>query len=458
MERCALCPGKNNCIPPNGLDEYGQEIVFIGEAPGGNENRRRKVFIGKAGDEVNGHYLPLAGLRRDKSYFTNAIRCLPDTPDGKIKLQSKAHVELLESCAAQHLYPDLQRLRPKLIVAMGAFANYAVAPGVDLELEHGRPTQTPYGRVFHMYHPAGGIHEPKKMLTIRTDWDRLRKYLRGRLRIAVDEYAGQEDYRALDMPDEVDEVLDGFWNLPMACDTETIKGGGPFCATFSCQPGTGYLIRSKDERTLAAFQRHLNRWRGRILFHNWLFDRRVVRDMGLRFPEDRITDTMLMAFHLGNIPQGLKALAYRELGMKMKDFDDVVAPHSKLLVLDYYRYAQVETWPKPEQQLIRDEFGKLKIKQPQSFNTKLKRFFTDYGKDPDKNVFEMWTKNWVELHEQVEAEIGPWPGKCISHVPFEDVIAYACRDADATLRLWPVLKHMQKRMRKTSQENWGEAA
>lgn len=94
-----------------------------------------------------------------------------------------------------------------------------------------------------------------------------------------------------------------------------------------------------------------------------------------------------------------------------------------------------------------------KVYKPQGLNTKLKRFFTDLSKDPDKDLFKTWD-NWESCHEMVEKECGPFPGKCITHVPFRKVIHYACRDADATLRLWPLLLYMKSQMRHTPQEKW----
>jgi hypothetical protein len=86
-------------------------------------------------------------------------------------------------------------------------------------------------------------------------------------------------------------------------------------------------------------------------------------------------------------------------------------------------------------------------------NTKFKRFLTDYTKNENKDIFKAW-KNWEDSHKMIEEKLGPWPGKCISYVPFEKVIYYACRDADATIRLWPILERMRRRVRRRNQEYW----
>lgn len=459
FSRCPLCPGVHNCVPadPGKCTSTGG-IVFIGEAPGKDEDRIGKVFIGKTGQELNEHYLPLAGLRRDNVYVSNSIKCLPTGHGGKLDMGRQKDIDLLLSCAQNSLMSELEQLRPSLIVPMGAFACYALDPDIDLTLQHGIPLETSWGTVFPMFHPAGGIHEPKKMLLIRNDWIRLGKYLKGKLRIPKDRWPNPL-YEVLEShsfygPTDIDHY-EGTFLTPMACDTEITKTGEPFCLTFSNMEGTAKLIRASDRESVATFQEWLDSWEGPILFHNFLFDKHVVEAMGLRFPEHLIVDTMVRAFHLGNLPQGLKALARRELGMVMEDFDDVVTPYSTPVCLDYLRKAREITWPRPDEQLVRDETGKWKLYSPQSVSTKLKRFFTDCTNNPKKDIFGAW-ENWEDSHAQIEAILGPWPGKCITHVPFDKVIHYACRDADATLRLYHRLEGMTRKVRRTLQENWGD--
>jgi hypothetical protein len=367
-------------------------------------------------------------------------------------------VAMLDACAAQHLYPDIERMGPRVIVPLGAFACRAIL-GADFDLETGHGIPILKGcyeaDVFPMFHPALGIHEPKRMLYIRTDWHRLRSFLAGRNIRRNDPFAGAEDYLEVTHESEV-EALDPA--QPLACDTESSRSQGPFCLTYSQRAGSGRLIKASNLGCVQAFQKRLQDWHAPILFHNWLYDWSVVEAMGLSFPHRNIVDTISLVFHLGNLPQGLKALAYRELGMEMEDFDDVVTPHSSAKVLDYYRRAQLVEWPKPDPQLIevteRLMGSTWKLYKPQSMSTKLKRFFTDYRKNPAKDVFKMFEDNWVDHQAEMEALVGPYPGKCITHVPFDKVLHYACRDADALIRLYPVLLAMRKMVRKKSQEWW----
>lgn len=453
MNRCSLCPGKFNVVPPSGPEEA--EYVFIGEAPGRDEDRQLIPFVGKTGREVNEHYLPLAGLRRSEVRFTNSIQCLPDRPRGRLDLNRGADRDLLQCCAEHHLYDGLGQQR--LIIPMGVLACHAIDPDINLDLQHGIPLETAWGTVFPMYHPAGGLHEPKKMLHIRTDWVRLGKYIKGRCPRRVDAYP-RPDY--LEMGGY--ELLDGYlrcnhYTWPLACDTEVTRNKEPWCLSFSESPGTGKLIRAGDTDALEIFQLMLDNWKGPILFHNYLFDEDVTIAMGLRFPRHLIVDTMVWAYHLGNLPQGLKALAYRLLGMRMQDFDDLVTPYSTPLCLEYLHKAYQHEWPKPEEQLVRDSASQdWKMYRPQSVSTKLKRFLGDYTKNPNLDVYERW-ENWEDDHSQIETVCGPWPGKDIQYVPFDKALHYACRDADATLRLLPVLQSMTRQLRRKLPEHWIDA-
>lgn len=367
-------------------------------------------------------------------------------------------MDMLLSCSSLHLCPELENPH-KIIIPMGAAACHVLDSGIQLDLHHGIPRETAWGTVFPMWHPAGGIHEPKKMLHIRNDWVRLGKYLKGKLKIPEDHLLPEyHEVGAEELLSEYIECNALHYSLPLALDTEITRFRDPYVLTYSRHPGTAYLIRADNTDALEIFQAMLDQQTGPILWHNYLgVDEKACRDMGLRMPWHLIVDTMVRAFHLGNLPQGLKALAYRLLGMTMTDFDDVVLPHSTPLALEYLRAAQSIDWPRPQEQALRDDkTGEWKMYKPQSMNTKIKRFFTDLSKNPAKSPFEMWDKKWTDSRAMIEAELGPWPGKDIQHVPWSEMVHYACRDADALIRVWPVLEHMTRNVRHKVQEHWGD--
>lgn len=452
LERCPKCPNINRCVPPNG--PISSPILFCGEAPGKMEDKQGIPFVGITGREVNEHYLMIAGLSRDTTYWTNAIRCLPPGPHGRLDPKRTKDLELLESCSSHFLLKEIAQIKPKIIVPMGNFACRALEPDIYLDLHHGIPLDSKYGILFPMYHPASGVHEPKKILHIRNDWTRLKHFLRDTLNIPEDKYPNP-DYREVVSVKEVNEIDP---TIPMGNDTESSRALGPYFLTYSQQPGTGRLIRASRKDLLAALQKKLNRWESILLWHNYMYDKKPVTEMGLVYPDRAIRDTMIRAFHLGNLPQGLKALCFRELGMEMQDFEDLVKPYSIPKILDYYRAIGDIDWPKPDEDLIRDDkTGKWKIYKPQSMTTKMKRFWTDYNKNPDgKDPIEIWD-SWGPSHARIEERLGPWPGLDIAHVPEDKSFYYAMRDSDGDLRLWPVMEHMKERaMTGENQERWRE--
>jgi DNA polymerase len=448
MSRCSLCPEKHKCIPASGPRDA--DYMLIGEAPGFDENRNNEVFTGKTGQELDNHFLPLGSLRRPDVYITNAVKCLPDRTKGKLSMQEEKDKLLAETCAAHFLIDEIVQVNPKIIIAMGAFACHVIDDTIDLVLHHGIPRQTKYGLVMPMYHPAGGLHEPKKMLHIRTDWIRLRRLIHGTLKIYQDEYP-DTDYREVE---DVDEIYSLDPTVNMGRDTEFTPMGDAHCMTYSTAPGTGRLIMADRKDLLEAFNEVMQEWCGLILFHNWLADKPKDEQMGIFNPTHLIRDTMTRISLLGNLPKALKVYSYRELGMKMTDFEDVVTPYSVPRILRYFMAINEVKWDRPPEQLKFDiKKDKWKLYKPQSMNTKLSRFFTELAKNPNKEVLGMWD-NWEDQHEEIQAKCGYYTALDIRDLPMVELIDYACRDADATLRAWPILVQMVKSMPGKAQENW----
>lgn len=451
-DRCALCPGINNRVPGYGPQQA--DYFFIAEAPGKDENKQGIPLIGKTGREFTEHYLPLAGIHPLQIYKDNCVSCLPKG-DGKLDPQDLRDQALIKCCAEHHLYKNIRRVKPKYIIPMGGVAATLI-PGLDLDIHYAIPFMWDVPGVgehtiFPTWHPALGLHSPKEMLKIRNCFIRLRKFIKGELVVPEDQYP-EPDYAVLNTEQDVDNYLEGYGYHDIALDTEITRDHDPFCLTFSVSPGTARLIRADSKGALDRLAWWIKGWRGRVLLHNRLFDRPILSRMGIEIPSQLIDDTMVEAYHLGNLPQGLKMLAYRYLGVEMHSFDDLVKPYSTAKVLEYYTQAAMLAWDKPEEELIRTPTGEWKLYKPQSFGTKLKRFFTDYGKRP-LDVFSRWD-GWEMHHKEIEAKLGRWPGKDIRHAPFDRMLLYACRDADVTLRLWPLMKRASTLVRRLPESEW----
>ncbi len=450
LSHCSECPRKKDGsylaepVPADGPPDA--KIMFIGEAPGPAEDRGRRPFIGPTGDEFNGQYLPLAGLNRRQVYVTNAVKCYP----GKGRTPSE---KVAESCFLRHTTEEIARIKPEVIVAMGGIAARRFFSDVDIETHHGFPVTLQFGKdllankpigatLLPTYHPAAGLHDTSLITDLRDDFEALGLLLKGTLVTPQDEYPNP-DYD--NCPQGIYAPIPG---RPLAIDTEyDSKTGEPWCLTWSCQPGTGYLVEAEDKEACEAFNLALQD-APKIIFHNALADIPVLAKMGIDIPIRKVDDTMMRSFHLAKYPQSLKRLAFRLAGMEMQEFEDVVGPYARADAETYLEAATYETWERPEPEARYTEEKGWHIYKPQSMNTKLKRLFTDLRKNPGLDPRKRW-ENWSERERfMLEDVLGPMPPMSIASVPFDKALNYACRDADATLRVYHKLmglKHIRRR-------------
>lgn len=96
-----------------GVGNPTPEIVFVGEAPGGDEDRQGEPFVGKAGQLLN-RIIEKAGLKRDEIYICNVLKCRP--PNNR-----KPHMDECRNCRP-FLDRQIELLAPKVILCLGGVA------------------------------------------------------------------------------------------------------------------------------------------------------------------------------------------------------------------------------------------------------------------------------------------------------------------------------------------------
>ncbi|MEK7112580.1 MAG: DNA polymerase, partial [Patescibacteria group bacterium] len=211
--------------------------------------------------------------------------------------------------------------------------------------------------------------------------------------------------------------------------------------SFSTTPGVAYVIKADNRKALAAFAHLVDDPGVTTILHNALYDLPVLARMGI-IPF-KVVDTMVGAYNLQRLPQGLKALAYRLCGMEMGSYEEAVASATRIKALEYLAYVTDMEWSIPEQVLTWNK-GKPHVKQPQDIVKKVARIVKDVaekGADP----WERWHS--IDLDEgrgMVEELIGLMVPGYLADIPEEQAVYYAARDADATLRIWPILSAMLK--------------
>lgn len=230
----------------------------------------------------------------------------------------------------------------------------------------------------------------------------------------------------------------------IAIDTEG-RRGHVISAQFSVEPGTGYVIRSNDEESLAMFRKYIRRSSGPIYIHNSLFDLGLLGELGVFIPEGRLKDTMVLAYLLGTESQGLKVLSYRHCNAHQDEYDDIMAEASREKAMEYLCSVLGQRWLDVEP-LIVYEGGKARLKKPWNIDKRVTKIITDVlddKRDKDGNPTDP-RKRWKEIddyvREPVEAELGPMPEATLNDIDPEVAIRYSARDADITLRLAPILE------------------
>ena len=166
-DACGLCRSAAHHVPGEGPADAA--IMFVGEAPGAEEDRQGRPFVGASGALLIG-LLALAGLDRKEVFITSVIKCRP--PGNR----EPTGVELA-ACRA-HLDAQVAVIRPKVVCTLGRIAAQALlGRPLSISKEHGRSRRI--GEVLYMplYHPAAALHQPRLRATLEADMVRLGEIL-----------------------------------------------------------------------------------------------------------------------------------------------------------------------------------------------------------------------------------------------------------------------------------------
>jgi uracil-DNA glycosylase len=102
-----------------GVGDINAALMFIGEAPGADEDQQGEPFVGKAGQLLT-RIIQTMGLSRETVYIANILKCRPDTP-GQSAGNRKPTPQEMETCIP-YLHAQIDLIQPQAIVALGATA------------------------------------------------------------------------------------------------------------------------------------------------------------------------------------------------------------------------------------------------------------------------------------------------------------------------------------------------
>lgn len=424
--------------------------LLVGSEPGYREVRQNRVFVGPTGVEVE-RLLELCGLTR--VFKTNIWREPQDKDDA-------IHNDILFEEGVRELRRELARVQPRHVITLGREAARLFLGDVDMDEcwgLHLLPDPDAFIRlpelrkdvtVLPQTHPAAGFHSPEASSQVLVGFDNLRRVLQERTpaRGLYDDAVAAPNYEVWStLPHLVMGVptsAPGVWDV--ALDTEGYPHA-PWSVQLSSMAGEAGLVRFDDPEAMRALRVWFKR-KPRITMHAGLHDLRMCRAMGIDLIEldVRIDDTQLMAYELGVIPQGLKPLCVRELGMRMQSYQEVLGDaadeHARLYLQWLWDAMNAEHKAACEKEFtFQRDVLKRRIKVlPKLPKSKLHKAAERVLRSD--SPARLWGDQVLDLQVEAHRRLGPLPEASLSDVEPDVALRYAARDADGTRRLRDVLE------------------
>ena len=170
--QCSLCTTRTHAVPGIGSARSG--IVFVGEAPGADEDLRGEPFVGRAGDLLTKmiaamdekKLIPGVTLDRETVYIVNVLKCRP--PGNRDPLQPE-----VDACSP-YLLRQLEALQPRVICCLGKFAAELLLPlkGTIASMR-GKTYRWRGAKLIVTYHPAYCLRSPSAKRPVWEDLQRL---------------------------------------------------------------------------------------------------------------------------------------------------------------------------------------------------------------------------------------------------------------------------------------------
>ncbi len=156
------------------------DILLVGEAPGGEEERLGRPFVGSAGKNLD-KFLEIVKLERNNIYITNVVKLRPFKLSPKTnkpvnRPPNKEEIQFFK----EYLYREIEEITPKIIVTLGNTALRAVFRDNNVIIGdyHGRLWDEVFGfKVFPLYHPASVIYKRELEKVYLDDLAKLREAL-----------------------------------------------------------------------------------------------------------------------------------------------------------------------------------------------------------------------------------------------------------------------------------------
>ena len=167
---CDKCPlGKTKTNTVFGCGNQNARLMFVGEAPGEQEDKEGIPFVGAAGKLLD-KYLDAVGILRDEVYIANILKCRP--PHNRDPLPEEG-----DACIG-FLREQVKLIRPEIIVCLGRIsAMRLIKPDFKITREHGIIIKKGAFAMTAVYHPAALLRDPSKKEDTYRDMKKIKAYL-----------------------------------------------------------------------------------------------------------------------------------------------------------------------------------------------------------------------------------------------------------------------------------------
>ena len=166
-DKCPLSKTKTNTV--FGCGNQNARLMFVGEAPGEQEDKEGIPFVGAAGKLLD-KYLDAVGILRDEVYIANILKCRP--PHNRDPLPEEG-----DACIG-FLREQVKLIRPEIIVCLGRIsAMRLIKPDFKITREHGIIIKKGAFAMTAVYHPAALLRDPSKKEDMYRDMKKIKAYI-----------------------------------------------------------------------------------------------------------------------------------------------------------------------------------------------------------------------------------------------------------------------------------------
>lgn len=167
---CMKCPlatqGRNQVVFGEG--NARAKLMFIGEAPGKDEDKQGHPFIGRAGAVLTS-LIHAMGFTRDEVYISNVVKCHP--PKNRVPLPVE-----ITTCTNLLLFKEIEIIKPEIICTLGATAVQALLGKITMSSIRGVFQAYKETKVMPTYHPAYLLRNPAAKKVVLEDLQKISEY------------------------------------------------------------------------------------------------------------------------------------------------------------------------------------------------------------------------------------------------------------------------------------------